>query len=75
MIQITASGSGYEFKFSAPGTGWRSFKVHARSVQEVHEAIDHHLVAATGEARQQHTNSERENCPLCRLAQSEAQTN
>lgn len=70
MIQIAASGGGYEMKVSAPGAGWRGFKVHARSVWEVHEAIDHHLVAATAEARQQHTNSERENCPLCRLSKS-----
>jgi hypothetical protein len=75
MIQITASGGGYDMKLSAPGTGWRCFKVHARSVQEVHEAIDHHLLAATGEARQQHANSEREDCPLCRLAKPKAKTN
>jgi hypothetical protein len=61
MIQISASGGGYDLKFSAPGIGWRSVKVHARNVQEVHEAIDHHLVAAAGEARQQHTHGEREN--------------
>ena len=71
MIQIAASGGGYDLKFSAPGTGWRGIKVHARNVQEIHEAIDHHLVAATEEARQQHTNSQRENCPLCRLAKQE----
>ncbi len=68
MIQIAASGNGFEMKFSAPGTGWRGFKVHAQSVQEVHEAIDHHFVAAIGAVREQHTTSERENCPLCRLA-------
>ena len=58
MLQIMASGSGFEMKFFAPRAGWQGFKVHARSVGEVHEAIDHHLVAATAEARQQHTNSQ-----------------
>lgn len=74
MIQIAVSGGGYELKFSAPGTGWRAFKVHSHNVQEVHEAIDHHLVAATKEVRRQHTNSQRENCPLCRLAKPETPT-
>jgi hypothetical protein len=71
MIQIAASGGGYDLKFSSPGTGWRAFKVHSHNVPEVHEAIDHHFVAASREAQQQHSNSQRENCPLCRLAKQE----
>jgi hypothetical protein len=60
MITIERDGNGFKMKFSAPGTGWRGFSAHARSVEEIHVAINHYY-GIDG-----HIAGTRDDCPLCR---------
>ena len=67
MITIRHEAEGCKMKFSNPGSGMRGFSVHARSVAEVHAALDHYLGVGGGTRRQGHVNNTlAESCPLCR---------
>lgn len=65
MITIEPNGDGYTMKFSGgKGSGLRGYTVEARSIEEVHEAINH--FERKGPRVQQHINNEIGHCPLCR---------
>ena len=55
MITITPEYNNWCLRFSAPGTGWRTYSTTARTPQEMHVAIDHY----------HGRNHEPEGCPLC----------
>lgn len=66
MIKIERECGAMRFimTFSAPGTGWRSYKVKAKNTAEVKQALDHHF---DGGAKDHLSNGkQRRNCPLCR---------
>ncbi len=65
MIKIVRDGQGFTMQFSAPGTGMRSYRVHAANVDEVTLSIRHHF----GDDAHHGTH---DGCPLCRLMQQEA---
>lgn len=60
MLSISNGPRGYTLKFSDRGSGARGWKVEARDIEEVHEAIDHHF------AGRSHTGSRPTTCPICR---------
>jgi len=65
MITITPEGNGHKVLLSHPGTNTRGVSFHAKSIDEVHEAIDHYH--AHGEHKRDHANNRRrETCPICR---------
>lgn len=64
MITIRPVYNDYKMLFSNPGSGWRGFSVMAKSIDEVHAAIDHHH-----NRKHDHTK-----CPLCRLQDKEAKS-
>jgi hypothetical protein len=72
MTTIKHDGGGYEMKFSAPGTGFRSYKVHAKNVKEMQEALEHHYGGGPSGAKSHHTENGRKGCPLCRMSREEA---
>ena len=64
MITISHERNRHKMLFSNPGTGTRGFTVYARTVKEIHEAIDHYHRSRYAS---QHTNNQRKKvCPLCR---------
>jgi len=56
VITIAPVYNDYKMKFSYPGTGTRGFSVLAKSIEEVHTAIDHYYMRPHDKAK----------CPLCR---------
>ena len=67
MIRITRAGNGYKMTFSPGIPGQRGWSVKARTLGEVHEAIDHYLGSADSKERYEHSGEARQaTCPLCR---------
>ena len=60
MITISHQGNGYNVKVSWPGTGQRGYNVHARTVDALHEVIDHYYMHNGHSLREPV-----ETCPLC----------
>lgn len=68
MITIQGVGSErYAMRFS--DSGMPSYQVEARSLVEVHQALDHHMAGAHAEIYR-----DKEDCPLCRLMKVEWKT-
>ena len=61
MITIRPVYEKHKMLFSNPGSGERGFSVMAKSIDEVHAAIDHYQVRPHNHLH----------CPLCRLETKE----
>lgn len=64
MITISPKYNEHKVAFSNPGSGWRGYSVMAKSLEEVHLAIDHYH----NQRGKRHPKSK---CPLCRLMAEE----
>ena len=78
MIQIEVHNNGYQMAFKFPGTGERGYVVQARTLEEVHAAIEHHMGmrhdikypakrAYEHRVLAGHINDTNQDCPLCRM--------
>ncbi len=66
MITIHDDGQQkYKMTFSAPGTGWKGYSVHAFGLRAVKLAIDHHM------ANPSHNRGAVKACPLCQMMKAE----
>ena len=64
MISVSNHSLGYKVTVSYPDKGVRPHWAFARTVAEIHEAIDHYF------ALPPHV-QDKEGCPLCRLRRKE----
>ncbi len=61
MLTISRWGDGFKVLLSNPGTGQRGFSVKARSLEEVHVAIDHYHME-----NKLCVHEGNPDCPICR---------
>jgi len=62
MVTIRPQAEGYKMTFSNPGSGWRGYSHHARTLAEVKCALDHYFGATPGHGSKPLAAE----CPLCR---------
>lgn len=59
MLTIKRDAQGFEVRATDPGSGWRGYRIKAKTLDELHQTLDHYYRG--------HGNVEHTDCPLCRL--------